>query len=103
MSLRYYNYYDSELKGSVIRTKRKTPKQREKSKKQKLKEEKLSEKMNIAKKNLEKFEKENEKIISKFNELINIYEEKTTSWSNAYSATDEYEEQFRVREIEYVA
>ena len=99
----YYNDYDSKFRSSVIRTKRKTPKQREKFKKLKLKEEKLSEKMNIAKKNLEKFEKENEKIISKFNELINIYEEKTTSWSNAYSATDEYEEQFRVREIEYVA
>ena len=102
MSL-YYNDYDSKFRGSVIRTKRKTPKQREKSKKLKLKEEKLSEKMNIAKKNLEKFEKENKKIISKFNELINIYEEKTTSWSNAYNATDEYEEQFRVREIDYVA
>ena len=71
MSL-YYNDYDSKFRGSVIRTKRKTPKQREKSKKLKLKEEKLSEKMNIAKKNLEKFEKENEKIISKFNELINM-------------------------------
>ena len=102
MSL-YYNYYDSKFEVSVIRTKRKTPKQREKFKKLKLKEEKLSNKMDIAKKNLEKFKKENEKIISKFNKLINTYEEKTTSWSNAYNATDEYEEQFRVREIEYVA
>ena len=59
--------------------------------------------MDIAKKSLEKFEKENKKIVSKLNKLINIYEEKTTSWSNAYNATDEYEEQFRVREIEYVA
>ena len=102
MSL-YYNYYDSKFEGSVIRTKRKTPKQREKFKKLKLKEEKLSNKMDIAKKNLEKFKKENEKIISKFNELTNIYNEKTISWGNAFDETNDYEEQFKVRETEYVA
>ena len=69
----------------------------------KLKQEKLSEKMDIAKKNLEKFKKENEKIISKFNELTNIYNEKTISWGYAFDETNDYEEQFKVRETEYVA
>tara|TARA_R100001594_G_C3846951_1_gene217416 strand:- start:137 stop:445 length:309 start_codon:yes stop_codon:yes gene_type:complete len=102
MSL-YHHYYDSKFEGNVIRTKRKTPKQREKYKKLKLKQEKLSNKMDIAKKNLEKFKKENEKIISKWNELNNIYNGKAISWGNAFDETNEYEEQFKVRDIEYVA
>jgi len=99
----YHKYSEYNYDGNVVRTKRKTPKQREKYKKLKLKQEKLSNKMDIAKKNLEKFEKENEKIISKWNELNNIYNGKAISWDNAFDETNEYEEQFKVRDIEYPA
>ena len=84
-----------ENKGELIHTKRKTPKQREIFKKLKLRKKNLSNKMSIAKENLKKFENENEKIISKWNALNYIYEQKSSLWGNAFDKTDEYEEKFR--------
>ena len=90
-----------ENKGDLIHTKRKTPKQREIFKKLKLRKKNLSNKMSIAKENLKKFENENEKIISKWNALNYIYEQKSNLWGNAFDKTDEYEEKFRTYNNDY--
>ena len=84
--------------GKVIHTKRKTPKQREKYKKLKAKEKNVRKNLSICEKKLEKFSKENQKIIGKYLDLGYKVEKKNTILYNISREIDDYEEQFKTRE-----
>jgi|TARA_R100001224_G_C3967027_1_gene131163 chromosome segregation ATPase len=84
--------------GKVIHTKRKTPKQREKYKKLKAKEKNARKNLSICEKKLEKFNKENQKIIGKYLYLGYKVEKKNTILHNISEEIHDYEEQFKTRE-----
>ena len=80
--------------GKVIHTKRKTPKQRKEYKKLKAKEKNARKNLSICEKKLEKFNKENQKIIGKYLDLDCKVDEKNEIVYNISQEIDEYEEQF---------
>lgn len=82
----------------VIYTKRKTPKQREKYKKLKAKEKNARKNLSICEKKLEKFNKENQKIIGKYLDLDYKVDKKNTILYNISQEINDYEEQFKTRE-----
>ena len=88
--------------GKVIHTKRKTPKQREKYKKLKAKEKNARKNVSIWEKKLEKFNKENQKIIDKWLKLDSKVDEKNTILYNISGEVDDYAEQFKTREENFV-
>jgi peptidoglycan hydrolase CwlO-like protein len=89
--------------GKVIHTKRKTPKQRKEYKKLKAKEKNARKNLSICEKKLEKFNKENQKIIGKYLDLDCKVDEKNEIVYNISQEIDEYEEQFKTREENYEA
>ena len=88
--------------GKVIHTKRKTPKQREKYKKLKAKEKNARKNLSICEKKLEKFNKENQKIIGKYLDLDYKVDKKNTILYDISEEIHDYEEQFKTREENFV-